>query len=80
MLLGDSYLKKKWRERPEGSKALFACSLLRINTNVERNECVNSGPRRIQKQEVTVSVRDTAGLWPVKQMTRGRDNKYLKKN
>lgn len=70
-------MKKKWRERPEGSKAFI---LLRINTNVERNECVNSGPRRIQKQEVTVSVRDTAGLWPVKQMTRGRDNKYLKKN
>lgn len=63
--------------KARGLEALFACSLLRINTNVQRNECVNRGLRKIQKQEVPVSVRGTAGLWPVKQMTRGRDNKYL---
>lgn len=78
-LLGDSYLQKKWREKPEGSEALFACILLRINTNVERNECAESGPRKIQKQEVTMQVRGIAGLGSVKQRTRGRDNKYPKK-
>lgn len=42
MLLGDLYLKKKWREEPWGSEGLFACILLRMNTNAERNECVAS--------------------------------------
>lgn len=42
MLLGDLYLKKKWREEPWGSEGLFARVLLRMNTNGERNECVAS--------------------------------------
>lgn len=42
MLLGDLYLRKKWREKPWGLEDLFACILLRMNTNVERKECVAS--------------------------------------
>lgn len=41
-MLGDLYLKKKWREEPWGSEGLFASILLRMNTNGERNECVAS--------------------------------------
>lgn len=41
-MLGDFYLKKKRREKPEGSEDLFARILLRRNTNAQRNECVAS--------------------------------------
>lgn len=52
MLLGDSYLKGKWKEKPEGLKG-FACMHLAVNNQMWREMTSGQhGARRVFTPEI----------------------------